>query len=480
MTIVLIAFCVTNFKIDIFAASNLYFDDPTLKVGEEVNIRIFVSEPENVTNGKGSLQYDASMLEFVSGTGASVSGSEILLDGSKNAEGKLEYYVVFKALKVGTTKITPTNFTATNNGSAVDVVLGDSTVTIEVGANGETEVPATEKPVTSGGMTIDVNGVQYTVLQDFQEGEIPQGFVASELTFEGQQVKSAKQELGDVELLFLQSAEGETDFYVYDKEDGSICPFEQIYVTNDFYIILLDDKASGLPSYYQETQMTVNGKEFPAWQNTKEPDFYAVSAVSSKGEKGIYTYDSIEETYQRYVKVTADEKDATSKLGTLLSKYESMIPVLLVVVGALFLLLLIILIVVSTKLRHRNLEIDDLYDEYGIDTEEEEVELEEGKSKRQRYEEDDDEFDTFDADSFDDTDDLYEEESDILSFDDDFDDDDEFGETEELDFDDITDEDDELDDLRFELDGEDELQNQLKKKDKSSRKVFDTDFIDLD
>ena len=36
-----------------------------------------------------------------------------------------------------------------------------------------------------------------------------------------------------------------------------------------------------------------------------------------------------------------------------------------------FVVLIILLIVLAVKLRHRNLELDDLYDEYGIDLEEE-------------------------------------------------------------------------------------------------------------
>ncbi|MCP1108684.1 cohesin domain-containing protein [Ohessyouella blattaphilus] len=479
LSIVLIAFCIVNVKINVFAASNLYFDDPTVRVGEEISIRIFVSEPENVTDGKGTLQYDTSMLEFVSGTNASASGGSIVLEGTKNGEGKLEFYIVLRALKTGTTTIAPTDFTATNNGSAVDVVLGNSTVTIEQGANGETEVaPTSVSPTTETGTTIDIGGVKYSIAQDFEDIQIPEGFVASEVSFEGAQVRSVKQENGSVELLYLMSDTGDKNFFVYDTEDGSFCPFEQIYLTDDSYIILLDDDAKGLPSYYEKTQMTINGKDFPAWQNTKYPDFFAVSAVNSTGEKGAYSYDSVAGTYQRFINVPVEENASSSQLIKLLQNYEGILPFALAAVVLVVFLLFIFLIILGVKLRHRNLELDDLYDEYGIEDEEENEEQKpKSKAKRQKYEED--EISTYEDSDFEDDD--FEEDADLFSFDDDFEDD-EFSETEEMDFDiDDIDGSEELEDLRqdLELDG-DEVQSQLRKKDQSSRKVFDTDFIDLD
>ncbi|WP_435082630.1 cohesin domain-containing protein [Ohessyouella blattaphilus] len=469
-------------KISVFAASNLYFDDPTLKVGEEVSLRIFVSEPENVTEGKGTLQFDTSMLEFVSGTNAMASEGTISLEGSKNGEGKLEYYLVLKALKAGKTTITPIDFTASNNGASVAVELGNSTVTIEPGANGETEIATTTAALVAAteGQSVEVGGVSYTLVQEFEESQVPEGFVATDVTYKDAQVKGAKQEAGSVELLYLMSSAGEGSFFVYDSEDASFSPFEQIFLRSDFYIILLDEEAKGLPSYYKETKMTINGKDFPAWQNTKSPDFFAVSAASSTGEKGVYSYDSVGGTYQRFISVKTEEGSSSGKLLSLLEQYEDLLPFVFAGIALLLLVFFILMLVFGIKLRRRNLELDEVYDEYGIDDNEDMTEsTDSSKSKRQQYEEG--EFDEED------------DSEDILSLDEEFEDeefddgeldDEDFDETAEL----LFDEDDFIEsediDENFELNlddvEEDEVQSQLRKKDQSSRKVFDTDFIDLD
>ena len=49
-----------------------------------------------------------------------------------------------------------------------------------------------------------------------------------------------------------------------------------------------------------------------------------------------------------------------------------------------FLVLVVVLIVIGVKLHHRNLELDDLYDEYGIDLDEEEAVPAKGQRQKQR------------------------------------------------------------------------------------------------
>ena len=114
--------------------------------------------------------------------------------------------------------------------------------------------------------------------------------------------------------------------------------------------------------------------------------------------------------------------------------------------GLIALIVLIILIVQGVKLHNRNAEIDELYDEYGIDLEDKEpIQQTQGKGAgkgRQRPVEDD--FDDFDEDDFDD----YEE--------------DDFGED---DFDDYEEEDFQEDDF-----GEDDFEEALS----------DDDLRDLD
>ena len=169
--------------------------------------------------------------------------------------------------------------------------------------------------------------------------------------------------------------------------------------------------------------MTVEGKEFPAWQNTDASSYYVVYAVNSDGEEGFYQYDTVDETYQRYTPETKDKEEDTTKLGGLLNKLRANLDKVILVAWGIFLAMLIILIILAIKLRHRNLELDDLYEEYDIDDEPEPVkeskkekkarkkaEKEAKKSKKSKKKSEDDFYDFDDEDDEYDLDDDYEDE----------------------------------------------------------------------
>ncbi|MFV0363864.1 MAG: cohesin domain-containing protein [Suipraeoptans sp.] len=486
--------CVLFFSINVNAADNLYFDDPTTQVGEEITIRVYLSTTDSVSTSSGVLTYDPSMLEFVSGDSASLGEAGKIAIQSEEGVTAPEYNLTFKALKTGTTKIETESYTATGSTGELDPILGDSTITIEAGANGETEVAATTTTteVPTGDLpTIDVDGVTYQIAQDFTEVEIPESFVASEMSYEGNNIKVALQESSGQYLIYLQSPEGEKSFFVYDSDNGKAEYLEQVYITNSYFIILLGNKDDvSLPSYYGETTLTLNGHEFPAWQNTETPEYYAVYALSSRGNKGMYTYDSTEETYQRMIPVkesaaSDNDEKATGVLGKLSEFINEHFMLSFILICAIILLLLIILIVAVIKLRHRNIELDDLYDEYGIDADSESDNVQEEdasrKSNRQKYEEDD--FESleddleFDEEEFDDDDD---DDSGVINLDDNDNQTIDISLTEDEDDDDVI-----IDDLDAFLDDEPKHSKQSKrpkevKHNKVSDKFSDTDFIDLD
>ena len=107
---------------------------------------------------------------------------------------------------------------------------------------------------------------------------------------------------------------------------------------------------------------------------TDSESFYVLYALNSDGKEAFYQYDSADNTYQRYtIDNTNDEQgQASSGLRRLFDILRDNIDRFLVGIWLVFLLLLITIIILAIKLHHRNLELDDLYDEYGIDLDEEE------------------------------------------------------------------------------------------------------------
>ena len=144
-----------------------------------------------------------------------------------------------------------------------------------------------------------------------------------------------------------------------------------------------------MPKMYEKTEVTsLNGYTFPAWKNAETPDFCIVYAISGSGEKVFYQMDTVEGTYQRIEIVAVDDQEESEgwadKLNTLLQGH---LDAFVIGAGAALLIFLDVIIVLSVKLFNRNAELDEIYEEYGIDEEastEDDVELD--------VEEDDDEY----------------------------------------------------------------------------------------
>ena len=97
-------------------------------------------------------------------------------------------------------------------------------------------------------------------------------------------------------------------------------------------------------------------------------------------------------TYQKYTPESTGSSSSESKLsngkgiwGKILNFVENFLDIVVIIAIALILLLVLVLIVTAVKLRHRDLELDDLYDEYGIDLDEEEEALK-AKKKEEKQE----------------------------------------------------------------------------------------------
>lgn len=143
----------------------------------------------------------------------------------------------------------------------------------------------------------------------------------------------------------------------------------------------MDDGKVSLPSQYQKTTLTLNGKEFDTWQDTKEAEYYIIYALNSDGEKTTYRYDTTDGTYQKYTPSASGNTSSGSKSGNgkgiwgkVLDFIENFLDIVVIIALVLFVVLLIVVIITSVKLHYRDIELDDLYDEYGIDMDEEEEE----------------------------------------------------------------------------------------------------------
>lgn len=138
LSLLVLAFCLVFplFSLKAYAASGtITFSDPSVMVGDSVSVTVKVATTDGSPLGGVDLTlgYDASALEFKSGTSASGDSGTIRIAGVINDTNttSLSYTLKFKSLKAGSSKITVSSYEIIDlNYAAVTMSkVGGSTVT---------------------------------------------------------------------------------------------------------------------------------------------------------------------------------------------------------------------------------------------------------------------------------------------------------------------------------------------------------------
>ena len=375
------------------AEGDIMFTDPTTKVGETLELRGVLKADSNIEDRTISMTYDTTMLKFIEGENVTETSEgnltyEVL--GQKDTD-RVEFIMKFDVLKEGTTEVKVTDYKAWNtNNDEINCAKGSSTIVIEAGEGTATDP---ETPAETTGVTVDVNGVSYTLTSTFADTDIPKGFSKTTFDYQGTECQAVANEAASVFLGYLVDANGAGSFYLYLMDSASFVPYEPIEISDTVVIALLSNTSEvSLPTTYAPTEVIVNGNAYPAWQSMEDTTRCILYALNSNGEKALYQFDTTEGTYQRFEAPTdvEEEKDEESMLGELADILKNNLDVVVLGAGLGIIVLLILVIILSVKLYNRNAELDELYDEYGIDLDEEEPEEKPAKREKRKaaYEED--------------------------------------------------------------------------------------------
>lgn len=383
---VLLSLCllVPCFSMAVSAADGrISFTDPSTAVGEYFEVKcVLRSTSGDMGDVEVELSYDEEYLRFSEGDGIEAGDAGTLTCSGAANTAEVSFTAKFQALKEGSTKIEIAGSTvADTNGAALTLDHGSSAVTIAAGDPSKIEEDAgdTTPAESAGDMQVDVAGVSYTLTDNFADADIPAGYARTQRTLDGTERQMIENETGTICLAYLLDAEGTGAFFLYDEENATFAPYAEISISDIASIIVLSDASEvSLPNRYQEAKLSLNEKDFPVWQDTEKEGMYVIYALNNQGEASFYQYDSVEGTYQRFEPGTAkvaeeEDGDTSSILGKVMNLVKAHLSVVILAAGIAAILGLLILIILAVKLHNRNAELDELYDEYGIDEEEEEV-----------------------------------------------------------------------------------------------------------
>lgn len=177
-------------------------------------------------------------------------------------------------------------------------------------ANPSDTTGSTELPPASDALEVRLDGKDMVIASSRPDAKLPAGFQWDTATVNEVEVPAAKQTDSGLTLLYLLPLEedGKGVFYIYDTETEDLKPFIQVTDKKAVYTVRdLTDTETGPAG-------TVSGT-FPLGDRTvtaymyEDPalaEFVILQLTNPKGETGLYTYDKVEGTIQRYHAATIE------------------------------------------------------------------------------------------------------------------------------------------------------------------------------
>ena len=182
----------------------------------------------------------------------------------------------------------------------VEVSEGANTINVVVEAeNGATKtykivVNVKEKDP----INVKVNKENLSVVRDKESLNdlIKDYFVETTVNIDEEEVPAYTIEALNLTLLALRDDDGKIKFYIYD--DGNFTLYQELG-SDTLTIHLLDN--GKYPDNYKKYTVKIDGEEYTVYKINKDSDYYLVYGENVEtGKKGLYLYDSVDNTIQRY------------------------------------------------------------------------------------------------------------------------------------------------------------------------------------
>lgn len=367
------------------AQGSLSFSDPSVTVGEEVDVTVKVEADAGtaINDANIVLQYPSDKLEFVSGTDSDGGAGTIRIHGASNGKGtaNLEYTLKFNALSAGTANITVSDEEIyDSDGARIELThRGNSEVTINAGESVSSDSSLSSLEVYPGELSpafsADITTYSITVgsgVERLAINALPSDSGAS-VSISG----NDSLPMGDSTVTIAVSAPDGTSQYEYlinvsKVEGGSEAVVAETTVPEIVEGVQLSSKGKTItimspgedveiPEGFRAGTIRIDDQSVQGWVwgSDEEPEYCVVYGMNDKGEINFYRYDMVEKTIQRYFEdpiatgavtgaehqAVIDERDAALELA-------GMRFIAICVLAAICFVLVIVIIYMNLKLRN--------------------------------------------------------------------------------------------------------------------------------
>lgn len=251
--------------------------------------------------GSGTLTpaFSSSVTQYSASVDFSVSS--LAVTALKNHNGASVYVSGNEALNVGTNTVSV--YVTAENGAKQTY-----TITVTRGKN----------PLSSEVFLTVGEGMSAEICNTVDPGKVPKGFTLTEITVNNVTVGAISyDERSNPAVYLLGNDKVSEGFYYIDVANMTAKPLERVGQTAS-ELLMLDVKLAEIPEGYELGKYTFSGVErevlIPSY--TETPNHCLVYAVGYSGEKMLYMYDPIENTFQRFGFAVMGVPETTAPIET--------------------------------------------------------------------------------------------------------------------------------------------------------------------
>lgn len=248
-------------------------------------------------------------------------------------------------------------------------------ITRQEGTGNETGTTTAPNTPATDASKVTVGEETLYIAKDLKDIPLPQGFEQVMVTVNDTQFPSAQDKSRTVVLLYLADANGKNGmFYMYDTAVMTFSSFNFATAPQGVYTFLTPDGSAVVPAGFSQTFLKIGEQTIAAWSfpDPAMKDYYLVYALSPTGNKGLYQYDTVEGTLQRYTATVSVPSDTTEEpleepdtakkgfLATVKGWYDSLLArfgatrLILLTAGAVLLIAALVVLIVLLSKRPKN------------------------------------------------------------------------------------------------------------------------------
>ena len=195
-----------------------------------------------------------------------------------------------------------------------ELKIGENNFTVTVKAEDGSKktytisVYVTEKPT----QFVKLGDQNLGILNGLSKTDVPKGFEKTTIKIDDKDVTALQNKDLGLTLLYLQTEDEKTGFYIYDVDNNKVLRQYQTLTVNGKTYVIMDapenlEEVQGL----EKSTIKIGDLEMNGWKFNEEAlsHYTLVYLMNDAGESGLYTYEDTEGTLQKYTPV--EEKDNT-------------------------------------------------------------------------------------------------------------------------------------------------------------------------